>query len=466
MLTIFIIILYAANKNKCVFAHTSSSESALDSDGILPNNDVEHYSNVAVHAVNNTCPNTHDLETELSRSIFRIKELIAELENANANLSRCKITAVNKEEEILAYQNRLQEAKSELADAISERNASFQTSKSLQEKMERMEREHSQILNETITEIVTLNEDLERRKRQVKSTEDRYHETRKMLSELDAELRRMHKRAVSQYVNFTLMQDDAWSTIEKTVSKAGRHVERQWERQYRRLRPQLHEAKRTANKAYRDVKSSLNPKIRSLQRKVLLRWTRSKHLRPFFESSLQKLTTAVSDLFRQYEPTVNNAKEACRLSAISVVEETSKSILNYIDASIKEKEEMTKRKREQGRKRDPIRRQQELRRRYRLPFGRDDVKEEDEVANDEDSIEPSVIHVKIRAIFKYVLEHSEQLVKKATALLPLFLVLSTTQRVIIGGVLLYIGVPPAWVWFFGVFKFVRLVRMSAHEEKK
>ena len=431
-----------------VAAHTTPV--LTQSVDIVYSHDIGH--SINAHDGVHECPDVQVLGIEHSRLAFRIEELTLELESAEVNLSQHQLNVTRKDEEIFDYQILLQEAMSELAAAISERNDSFQNFKSLQEKMERMEQEHLKIMNNTETEMMILRQDLERRKRQVKSTEDRYHDTRKKLAEVDRELRKMHKRAISQYVNFTNMANDAWSQIEKTTAKANNIVESRWGRQYRRLRPRIQRANRHVKNMYRNAESTLRQKLTSLQRKMMSNWHRSTIFRPYSENTWKQVSSLAGNIYLQHEPAINEAKEACHLSAISIIEEISKSVISFLDASVKEREERMKKLKEQ--RNDPISRHKDRMKRHKDGFGTDEKRDKDDEFVVE-NIKPTILHLKTREFCTWVLDNSVELVKRGTAMMPLALTLIVSKSVVVGLVLLYFGVPYEFVWFVGICRCIR-----------
>ena len=369
------------------------------------------------------CRETHIMEAELLTSSTRIEELTTQFGILTANFSLHERESGNA----------AADCQKELTDAIADRNDSIQASKSLEEKIERMEREYSQVLNETWTDIELLEETAERQKRQLKSKEDRYQDTRKKLLEVDAELRRMHISAIKQYVNVTLMREDAFGCIERTA----RHVEKRWTHHYRKLRPRIQEAKRRYNRISRETQ----PKIVSFKRNMKDRWSQSKFVRPLLVSSWGE----IRPIYQQYEPAVDEVKVACRLSTISAIEETSKGALAYL-----EKEDRMKEERERNKtKKDPTRRK----RRNREASQMADASEKD--------IQPSVINLKARIFFKHTLTNSERLFERGVALLPLATALSVTRSGIVGSFLLFWGIPTPLIWAFTIVRFIiRLCRQK------
>mmetsp|Transcript_21476 Transcript_21476/g.32633 ORF Transcript_21476/g.32633 Transcript_21476/m.32633 type:complete len:258 (+) Transcript_21476:2-775(+) len=248
----------------------------------------------------------------------------------------------------------------------------------------------------------------------------------------------MHKSAVSQYVNFTLMREDAWNSVEKRLSKANRHMERH----RRKLRPHISEAKRRYIAWKRETNASLQPKILSFKKNIHKRWIQSKTVRPLLESSWENIKD---------NPALVEATVAGRLSAISAIEETSKVALAYLEREDQMKQNEFERHRR--RKKDPMRRQLEYKRRNR---GATQADSEDFIRDIQQSFIKAEAHTFFKSFFKYTLKESEQVFEKGVALIPLAFALSLTRSSIFGGFLLFYSIPTPMIWVLVMLRFIRM----------
>mmetsp|Transcript_9581 Transcript_9581/g.20099 ORF Transcript_9581/g.20099 Transcript_9581/m.20099 type:complete len:472 (-) Transcript_9581:26-1441(-) len=392
----------------------------------------------------NSCPEVQALESNLLLSNSRINELIDELKSAQFNISQHLVDIKAKELEAAGYQKQLVEVKSDLADAIAERNDSFQHSMSLQEKIDRMESECIRILNETDAEIESLRRDLEVRKRQAKSAEERYHDTRKKVVDLEGELQQMHKKAVSKYVNLTLIQSDAWYLVERIASKTVRNAEKRWGRHYySENSSRLERCKRAVGKAIMVADLYISKSMGRLYRTIVSM--------PVVKSVLIETSQIVNRVYSQHEDNINELVEALRLSAVSAIEEFSKAVINLLDESVKKEEE--KRKRRMERKKDPVHRHKQTVARRR-PEKKLDLDEEDGFLIHDDHFEPSTFHLKSKVLFGNILRNSENLAERAFEFTPLFLSLLVTNNIILGVILFNLGISKGLIWLICVIKVI------------
>ena len=310
-----------------------------------------------------------------------------------------------------------------------------------EEKLWKMEKEYVRVLNETYTELDKLEELVQSKTRQVVTWEERYKNTQKKLLEANAELSFMHSAATSSWVNHTQIGIDAINSVKWTFKKGLRWsgVDRRWNRYYRsNLRPLMQDAKRSWNRIYRKTNASLKPTITKMHDK----WNHST-IRRRTNDSLSMVVGKARDAYRPLEPTVEETKIACRLSVVSAIEESSKTILYYL-----EKEERMKQ--ERGDKSPTaLQRQLEYKRRNRRG-----EKMKQHQFKREVNVEPSAVNLKARKVFKYTLANSEKLYEDGVALLPLVVGLSIARCGMIGSIFLFLGVPTS---FICALAFVKLI---------
>lgn len=314
-----------------------------------------------------------------------------------------------------------------------------------------MERAYLRNLNETYTTLERLEEKDKRQSRQLKLAEDQANESRRKLSQVEAELRMMHQMAVRQYVNFTLIKEDAWNSIVGSYDNIASNIYHRWGH---RTRTTMHDVKRRRTQIYRDNNSHLQRRTAPLKRKLLIRWSRSTFIRPLLETLWKKLMDAAFDVYRPFQPivedlrvVVKDLRVACRLSVISVIEETSKGMLHYL-----EKDERLKQERAQ--KKEPPSAQQrieELKRRNRAGHRNHQEFIPRKVQVDTG---PSLLNLKAREFFKYVLMNKDTMYNDGVAMLPLAIALSMLFRSnIAGGIVclsLSLGFPSQLIWIITI----------------
>lgn len=352
--------------------------------------------------------------------------------------------------------------KAELASAVAEQNEANHSVSSIQERMDRMEEEHQSIVNETVTEIETLLKDKANLKKQLKSTEDRFQESRTKLKDLEFQLRDLQQSTATQWVNFTLIQQDIIGSIDNAVTSSVRVAEGRWDRFYRHLRPKMNGIKRKVNQLYQNARMSVIPKTKSLHRSISKHWTTSKHFRPFAEAAMKRLSTVVSDAYLPFKPFVVDAKESLYLSAVSIVEESSKGLLFYLEISRDAREKREKRRlnieRGKAKRNTNARRKDKDRHRSRKRFEIDRpsrIPRHDTSRDDDDyHFEPSDVHSKMKEIAEFSISNSEQLVNDGTAMLPLAFVLFIGNCYAIGTILLLMNVPRELIWLIGICRAV------------
>ena len=371
-------------------------------------------------------------EATLLCSVDRIEELSAQIDNSSQEHAICR---------------------KKLADSILDRNDSIQESASLkgniermENEIERMERAYSRTLNETYAELDRLEEQVAHQKRQIKSTEDRYQNTHRKLMEANDHLRQMHASAVNQYMNFTLMQEDARNSIERTFTRVTRRLDRRWGRQYRKLRPSIQDAKRKWYRFCREADSSLRPQIMAYKRKAEHNWAKSETVRPLLDMSWK----AVMEAYGQYEPAVEEVKVAWQLSVLSLIEESSKIALSYLEKEDRMKEEQSQRSK------SALEKHLEKKRRNRRDTTAPPPREKNS--------EPSLVNLKAREFFKYTTANSKKLYLDGIALLPLAFALSVSRCGFIGCIMFFWGIPTPLIWTFALLRFI--ARFIRSREKK
>lgn len=319
----------------------------------------------------------------------------------------------------------------------------------------RLEAEFEEEHNSTLAKVQRLRNELKRKEGAYKSLEERHHSSRMELSETRDDLRRMHERAVSKWVNLTLVGEDAWDYAARKSSKIARPWLRRWERFHRSVvRPAITDTRRKTAAARRDFERFARPRIARLMNRAERWWAQSSVRRPVELAS--KRGRAL--LLRVYEsPVVEEARVAVRLSAVSAIEEASKMGLSAIDSSLEARREKSRRQKE----REQIKRGNGT---HRSAIQRPGKHATRPKVNGDDGIDvdvrPTSLQLKFKRRFDYAIAHSDQVYDAFVSLLPLLLVLFWAKAEIVGTLLLLLGFPRKVVWAYALYRHRRMKKRS------
>lgn len=214
--------------------------------------------------------------------------------------------------------------------------------------------------------------------------------------------------------------------------------------------------KRKWNKTYTEKNSQVQQKLAPFKRSVQAQWKQSTLLRPRLVSLWKTLMGAAREVYLPFEPAVEEAKVAFRLSIISAIEETSKGILGYLEKEDRLKQE---RERERSKGSSVLQRKLEYKRRNRNRQKGDRNYEEFIPKKNKD---PSLLNLKARDFFKYALTNAGKIYVDSVAMLPLALALSLSCNMIVVGVgclFCFLGIPTQLMWAFVILQFIRRRRM-------
>ena len=313
----------------------------------------------------------------------------------------------------------------------------------------RLEAEFEEEYSKTLAKVQRLRAELKKKDGAYKSLEERHHASRRELSETKADLRIMHERALSTWVNLTLVGEDAWGYATRKSGKIARPWMRRWERFHRSaIRPLATDARRKTAAARRDFDRFTRPRIARLRNRIE-RW--------YGQSSLRRPVELASKrgraLFRRvYESTaVEEARIAVRLSVVSAIEEASKTGISFIEGTLEARREKLRRQRERDQiRRDPHR---SAIQRPGKHATRPRVGGDEEIDID---VRPTRLQLKFKSRFEYAIMHSGQVYDALVSLLPLFLVLFCTKCERIGILMLLFGFPRKVVWAYALFRHCRM----------
>lgn len=378
--------------------------------------------------INAVPPAVYDIETLALEKCPECPDTTCIKENEALCKPTCNEEAINQLEISLSDSRNASECENDLEKVIADTNRTIQL----------MEREYRNVLNETYTKLDLLEAKLGKQERQLQTTDERLHESRKKLSEADAELRKMHAAAMRQYVNTTLMREDAWNGMEKMLTKACRRVERRWGHYFRGMRLSIQKKRQIWNRRRVKTRLNLHPHIVLIKRNVQNRWEKSTLVRPLLDRLVEMGKVAAFEMYRPLKPTITEVEIACRLSIVSAIEEFAKTLLNFL-----EKDERLKLEKGHARKkrRDPMQRHLEFKRRNR----RHEFQNHEEFFW-EDLAKPSPLKLKAREYVKYALENSNQVYAEFVSLAPLVLALYLSRCGIVGSLFWLMGIPCPVIW--------------------
>ena len=150
------------------------------------------------------------------------------------------------------------------------------------------------------------------------------HVPRDQMLKLDAELRRMHAAARSQYFNATLLREDACGFVGDAFAGAWRRAERRGSHHHRRWKPRIADAKRRYARFCREAR----PKVLAWKRTAKDRWSRSKVVRPLVEAAWESIGRPMRV---RLEPAMAEVEVAVKLTITSFIQETSKLALAHFE---------------------------------------------------------------------------------------------------------------------------------------
>uniref|UniRef100_A0A7S2E3I4 Uncharacterized protein n=1 Tax=Helicotheca tamesis TaxID=374047 RepID=A0A7S2E3I4_9STRA len=254
--------------------------------------------------------------------------------------------------------------------------------------------------------IDSLTDDLEKHKKMLRDSKDKYFDTRQELFAANDDLRKMHDLAGSTYCNTTLIMEDSTKIfsfvgskitdfcnefymetlvpLSRTFSHIGEmFVERTNEYYEEYAKDHVEEIKTSVYDLYI---GSIKPII-------------DEHILPLVEKHISPLVDKVSD-------PISEAVESVRLTMVSVVKHTSKAAHAYLAV----------------------------------------------LKIDKGMLSPPTEWMLKQ--FKYCMDNSDEVVDTVAGYLPLFFAMMVTGCVILGSIFVKLGVPTSFVWAYCVVRFL------------
>ena len=174
--------------------------------------------------------------------------------------------------------------------------------------------------------------------RVIDQSRERYHDTRKELTDLNAELRKMHRNAMTTYFNFSLI-------YENTIISPANNLVIKSERKLRQMSPTIHKYKWRARNLYRSILMFFDPYYQRLKDMY------SYYLYPnyvryiyfyinYLIKSIEKFIDAhFSDLVIYIKENWTLSIESMRLTTVALLEEGSRVVMTYFELTKEEYED-------------------------------------------------------------------------------------------------------------------------------
>lgn len=153
----------------------------------------------------------------LSQKDAAITALRTELDTLKKELESTKATVDTRSSEVIKAEEK---CRLDLADSMSKQNDAIQSERSLRDQLARTESEADNREAEVRKRVGELSREAETSRTQVKRLNDQYAETRREVIEAQAEVRDLHKKLTSRYVNTTLMYEDGVWLVDRTAVAA------------------------------------------------------------------------------------------------------------------------------------------------------------------------------------------------------------------------------------------------------
>jgi len=390
---------------------------------------------------------TDALKTELSNSKQTVTELTEALDGAKTELSGSKKTVTELTEALdgankkaATLDNELTRAKEMLKEATtlhqteteklrethakdraeieSNHNDALQKATALESSLTRVKSQRDLKTKDMDGKINSLTDDLDKHKKMLKDSRDKFFDTRQELFATSAELRKMHERAGMTYCNTTLIMEDST----KVFSNLGPKITVFWDEFYTKtLVPFSRTLGRIWAMCLEETEIIYNENLAEHveMAKNTLNGVYNDHVTPVIDERIMPLVNEhIMPIVDNYRDPVSEAAESVRLTAISVAKHTSKAAYAYLSVL--------------------------------------------EIDGDGLSFPAEWI---LRQL-EYCKDHSEEIVDTATMYLPLFLAMTITGCFILGTIAIYFGVPTGYVWAYCTIRFLFRSRRKKLSPKK
>ena len=218
------------------------------------------------------------------------------LETQKAELEKNYATIKDK---LAVVTNDAKQCQSDVGEKYSNYEQLVKKSASCEIKQSKIEKKYATNVKELRNQIATMNKELDQTKKAVRSSQDRYYNAREEVTNLDRELRMMHIRSRSTYFNTTLVKEDATRIMHRTMDKSVQLAE-----------------DFIANKKTQSVYKKVKTTVAELVDPIL----------PFYRKHVLPEIAMMGRKLREID-----AIEGVRLLIISMIEDGSKIIFNYLE---------------------------------------------------------------------------------------------------------------------------------------
>ena len=111
-----------------------------------------------------------------------------------------------------------QSCRLELADTVAKQNEAIQSERSVRSLLQQAEAESTKLQTEYTRKERALTKERDTSRSEAKTMGDRYAEARRELMDAQQEMRQLHQKLVSRYVNFTLIGEDAAHMADRSMA--------------------------------------------------------------------------------------------------------------------------------------------------------------------------------------------------------------------------------------------------------
>ena len=265
-------------------------------------------------------------------------------------LSSAELVLSQSEKELATLSERASACLLDLIEGEAGRNAAMQQSASLEVSKDLMREGHERKVKQLRQETKNATHDLERHKRHLKTSNDRYREVRIEAANLERELKEMHRRAITTYVNVTLAREGAIRRADEVYLKLEEHTEAglrvladRWDRARRAASPHLRESLAGAAEIFGRAEDVLGPPLRCAVHRVDESVGPIFHRgrRSFAEAYASCCEPAVGRMYAEYgapyAERLGEARTALRLSAVSAVRQSSRAVAEHLEGLLQER---------------------------------------------------------------------------------------------------------------------------------
>ncbi len=161
-----------------------------------------------------------DISDELSQTIASYQSCQKEKAQTSSRVAELQKDIETHETSLSTSRNDAQACREEVATCLSDYNGALQDHDTLKQKYHRIKGIHDRQSKELHDEIASLQSQIDKSKKEHKRLQNKYHDEREQVNDLEKVLRRMHLDATRTYVNTTLIMEDTVEFLSKSVDRS------------------------------------------------------------------------------------------------------------------------------------------------------------------------------------------------------------------------------------------------------